>query len=251
LARQLARRNFTVAPLHGNRSQSQRERALSDLKRGRIQILVATDIASRGIDVEGLTHVVNYDVPHTPEDYVHRIGRTGRVDAIGDAFTLMSPDEQKDVTAIERFLGRTVPRVLLPDFDYKMRPREIADSVRTQGGHGGRHGHGLLARPRALSPEALPVAGGFPGHARRGSPFGGPLARQGGGGEGPLAEDHRRHGADPGRDPPARRRGNRGAAHRGPRNRPMDGGDAPDPARTARLAPGARLRRAEGIPAPV
>jgi len=140
LARQLARRNFTVAPLHGNRSQSQRERALNDLKRGRIQILVATDIASRGIDVEGITHVVNYDVPHTPEDYVHRIGRTGRVDAVGDAFTLMSPEEQKDVTAIERFLGRTVPRVLLPDFDYKMRPREIADSVRVHGGRGGRHG---------------------------------------------------------------------------------------------------------------
>ena len=129
LARQLARRNFTVAPLHGNRSQSQRERALADLKRGRIQILVATDIASRGIDVEGISHVVNYDVPHTPEDYVHRIGRTGRVDAVGDAFTLMSPEEQKDVIAIERFLGRTIPRVLLPDFNYKMRPKEIAQSV--------------------------------------------------------------------------------------------------------------------------
>jgi len=146
LARQLARRNFTVAPLHGNRSQSQRERALSDLKRGRIQILVATDIASRGIDVEGITHVVNYDVPHTPEDYVHRIGRTGRVDAVGDAFTLMSPDEQKDVTAIERFLGRTVPRVHLPDFDYKMRPREIADSGRPHGGRGSRHGGGHAGR---------------------------------------------------------------------------------------------------------
>jgi ATP-dependent RNA helicase RhlE len=145
LARQLARRNFSVAPLHGNRSQSQRERALSDLKRGRIQILVATDIASRGIDVEGITHVINYDVPHTPEDYVHRIGRTGRVDAVGDAFTLMGPDEQKDVAAIERFLGRTVPRVLLPDFDYKMRPREIADSVRSPGGQGGRHGGGHAA----------------------------------------------------------------------------------------------------------
>jgi len=132
LARQLARRNLTVAPLHGNRSQSQRERALGDLKRGRIQILVATDIASRGIDVEGITHVVNYDVPHTPEDYVHRIGRTGRVDAVGDAFTLMSPEEQKDLVAIERFLGRTIPRVLLPDFDYKMRPRELAVSVRSE-----------------------------------------------------------------------------------------------------------------------
>jgi ATP-dependent RNA helicase RhlE len=151
LARQLARRNFTVAPLHGNRSQSQRERALNDLKRGRVQILVATDIASRGIDVEGITHVVNYDVPHTPEDYVHRIGRTGRVDAVGDAFTLMSPEEQKDVTAIERFLGRTVPRVLLPDFDYKMRPREIdggrSHGGRSHGGRPGRQGGGYAGRP--------------------------------------------------------------------------------------------------------
>jgi ATP-dependent RNA helicase RhlE len=142
LARQLGKRNYTVAPIHGNRSQSQRERALGDLKRGRIQILVATDIASRGIDVDGISHIVNYDVPHSPEDYVHRIGRTGRMDAVGDAFTLMSPEEQKDFTAIERFLGRAVPRVMLPDFDYKMRPREIADSIRGSdrkggGGHGG------------------------------------------------------------------------------------------------------------------
>jgi ATP-dependent RNA helicase RhlE len=140
LARQLGKRNYAVAPIHGNRSQSQRERALGDLKRGRIQILVATDIASRGIDVEGISHVVNYDVPHTPEDYVHRIGRTGRVDAVGDAFTLMSPEEQKDFTAIERFLGRAVPRVMLPDFDYKMRPREIADSIRGDGARGGGRG---------------------------------------------------------------------------------------------------------------
>ncbi|HEX3111862.1 MAG TPA: DEAD/DEAH box helicase [Candidatus Eisenbacteria bacterium] len=140
VARQLGKRNYAVAPIHGNRSQSQRERALGDLKRGRIQILVATDIASRGIDVEGISHVVNYDVPHTPEDYVHRIGRTGRVDAVGDAFTLMSPEEQKDFTAIERFLGRAVPRVMLPDFNYHMRPREIADSIRGDGGGGGGRG---------------------------------------------------------------------------------------------------------------
>jgi ATP-dependent RNA helicase RhlE len=142
LARQLGKRNYTVAPIHGNRSQSQRERALGDLKRGRIQILVATDIASRGIDVDGISHIVNYDVPHSPEDYVHRIGRTGRMDAVGDAFTLMSPEEQKDFTAIERFLGRAVPRVLLPDFDYKMRPREIADSIRGSDRKGGGHGGG-------------------------------------------------------------------------------------------------------------
>ena len=141
LAKQLQRRNLSVAPIHGNRSQSQRERALADLKRGRIQILVATDIASRGIDVEGISHVVNYDVPHTPEDYVHRIGRTGRVEAVGDAFTLMSPEEMKDVVAIERFLGRSIPRVLLPDFDYKAKPRPM-DSSRGDGRSSGRGGRG-------------------------------------------------------------------------------------------------------------
>jgi ATP-dependent RNA helicase RhlE len=130
LSRQLVRRGLSVAALHGDRSQSQRERALRDLKRGRIQILVATDIASRGIDVDDISHVINFDVPHTPEDYVHRIGRTGRVEAVGDAFTFMSPEERRDVDAIERFLGRSVPRVTLPDFDYKRAasPRDPRDT---------------------------------------------------------------------------------------------------------------------------
>jgi ATP-dependent RNA helicase RhlE len=148
LARALQRRGLSVASLHGNRTQGQRERALADLRRGRVQILVATDIASRGIDVKDITHVINYDVPHTPEDYVHRIGRTGRVDAVGDAFTLMSPDEKKGVVAIERFLGQTILRVMVPDFDYDARgasePAFPAFGSRGGGGgHGGaRHGGG-------------------------------------------------------------------------------------------------------------
>ena len=145
LARQLQRKGHSVAALHGNRSQSQRERALSDLKRGRVDVLVATDIASRGIDVDDISHVINYDVPHTPEDYVHRIGRTGRVDATGDAFTLMSPEEQKDVIAIERFLGKSIPRVTLADFDYKMRPapEPRGDGYSDRGGRsGGDRGRG-------------------------------------------------------------------------------------------------------------
>jgi ATP-dependent RNA helicase RhlE len=137
LSRQLQRRGHSTAALHGNRSQGQRERALADLKRGRIQILVATDIASRGIDVEDISHVINYDVPHTPEDYVHRIGRTGRAEAIGDAFTLMSPEEHDDVSAIERFLGRTVPRVILPDFDYKKRAEKSVHGRERAGSDGG------------------------------------------------------------------------------------------------------------------
>ncbi len=129
LARQLQRRGHSVGALHDTRSQVQRERALNDLKRGRVQILVATDLASRGIEVDGISHVVNYDVPHSVEDYVHRIGRGNRSASVGDAFTLMSPEEQPHVAAIERFMGRTVPRVMLPDFDYRMRPKELSQAV--------------------------------------------------------------------------------------------------------------------------
>ncbi len=129
LARQLERRGHRVASLHGSDNQVQRERAVNDLKRGRVQILVATDVASRGIDTGGISHVVNYDVPQRPEDYLHRLGRTGQGDSAGDAFTLMSPEEQSAVAAVERFLGRTLPRVMLPDFDYRMRPTEIKQVV--------------------------------------------------------------------------------------------------------------------------
>jgi ATP-dependent RNA helicase RhlE len=138
LARQLDRLGHSVAALHGDRTQGQRERALSDLRRGKVQVLVATDIASRGIDVTDITHVINYDVPHTPEDYVHRIGRTGRVDALGDAFTLMANEEAKDLTAIERFLGHGIPRVILPDFDYKAAPPPRAAGASAHGGRGDR-----------------------------------------------------------------------------------------------------------------
>ena len=122
LARQLMRRGYAVAVLDEHPSQGDREQALEDLRRGRVQILVATEASARSLDVTGTAHVVNYDVPQTPEDYVHRLGRTGRSEPVGDAFTLMSPDEQKYVDAIERFLGRAIPRVMLPDFDYTMAP---------------------------------------------------------------------------------------------------------------------------------
>ncbi|HEY6866974.1 MAG TPA: DEAD/DEAH box helicase, partial [Candidatus Eisenbacteria bacterium] len=133
LSRQLKQRGHSVGVIHGDRSQSQRERALADLRRGRVQILVATDIASRGIDVDDISHVINYDVPHVPEDYVHRIGRTGRVGGSGDAFTLMSLEERGELEAIERFLGRSLPRVMMPDFDYHMRAAEISRAVHGSG----------------------------------------------------------------------------------------------------------------------
>src|SRR5205823_4405818 len=116
LARRLKAAGHEAAALHGDRSQSQRERALRDFKNGRISVLVATDIASRGIDVDDVTHVVNFDVPRAPDDYVHRIGRTGRMDASGEAITLVSPDESKDFAAIEAVLGKRVPRKTVEGF---------------------------------------------------------------------------------------------------------------------------------------
>jgi ATP-dependent RNA helicase RhlE len=125
VARQLQRRGYAVAVLDEHPNQGARESALEDLRRGRVQILVASDASARSLDVAGTAHVVNYDVPQTPEDYVHRLGRAGRADPVGDAFTLMSPEEQKYVAAIERLLGRAIPRVMLPDFDYGPQAREI------------------------------------------------------------------------------------------------------------------------------
>ena len=104
--------------MHADKSQGERTRALEDFKQGKIRVLVATDIAQRGLDVTGISHVINYDVPQQPEDYVHRIGRTGRAAASGDAFTFMSPDEISMVRTIERVIGQQIPRISVPGFDF-------------------------------------------------------------------------------------------------------------------------------------
>ena len=123
LAEYLVQHGVKAARIHGNRSQAQRTEALAGFKNGRYRVLVATDIAARGIDVEELSHVVNFDVPAVPEDYIHRVGRTGRAEATGDAFTFVSQDEEGDLRAIERAIRRSLPRVTLPDFDYRARPQ--------------------------------------------------------------------------------------------------------------------------------
>ena len=124
LADYLASEGVPNAKIHGNRSQAQRTDALEGFKSGRYRCLVATDIVARGIDVEQLEHVVNFDVPHLPEDYIHRVGRTARADATGDAFTFVSPEEEQDLAAIERAVGKRLPRVMVPDFDYAGRPKQ-------------------------------------------------------------------------------------------------------------------------------
>ncbi|MDE2236633.1 MAG: DEAD/DEAH box helicase, partial [Elusimicrobia bacterium] len=122
VARTLENNGLRCAVLHSNKTQAQRTQAMEAFRQRKHQILVATDLAARGIDVEHLSHVINFDVPQHPEDYVHRIGRTGRAFKVGDAITLMTFDEQRYVTAIESFIGQTIPRAALPDFPYRVAP---------------------------------------------------------------------------------------------------------------------------------
>jgi ATP-dependent RNA helicase RhlE len=124
LADFLERHGISTARIHGNRSQSQRTLALAGFKEGKHRVLVATDIVARGIDVEDLSHVINFDVPADPDSYIHRVGRTARADATGDAFTFVSPDEDRELQDIERALGKRLPRVTLPEFDYAKRTAE-------------------------------------------------------------------------------------------------------------------------------
>ena len=118
IAGRLEKSQHAVTVMHSNRSQSERTEALEGFRSGKYEVMVATDIAARGIDVAGVSHVINYDVPQHPEDYVHRIGRTGRAQAEGDAFTLMTAEEGPDVAAIERFIGQEIQRIKLKDFPY-------------------------------------------------------------------------------------------------------------------------------------
>ena len=119
IAHLLKRNNHAVAVLHSNRTQREREQALRGFRDGRYEVLVATDIAARGLDIADVSHVINYDVPQHPEDYIHRIGRTGRMEATGDAFTLMVAEDSRHVFAIERFISQKIPRIKLENFNYR------------------------------------------------------------------------------------------------------------------------------------
>ncbi len=125
IARKLLQSGVNTGTLHSNRSQNQRLAALRDFKTGKVRVLVATDIAARGIDVEGISHVVNFDFPPQPEDYVHRIGRTGRAKAVGDAISFVAPEDQANLRALERFISRGIPRKSAQEFDL----RESAEDV--------------------------------------------------------------------------------------------------------------------------
>jgi ATP-dependent RNA helicase RhlE len=127
LQKQLVKAGVAAERIHGNRSQSQRTEALAGFKAGKYRVLVATDIAARGIDVTALGHVVNFDVPLVPEDYIHRVGRTARAETTGDAFTFVAPDEEGELRGIERAIGKRLPRVTVPGFDYTAKPEGVLE----------------------------------------------------------------------------------------------------------------------------
>jgi ATP-dependent RNA helicase RhlE len=159
LAKYLGEQGIKVERIHGNRSQSQRTEALSGFKSGKYRVLVATDIAARGIDVTALGHVVNFDVPHVAEDYIHRVGRTARAEQTGAAYTLVSSEEEGDLRGIERAISQRLPRVTLPDFDYNARAE--APAARPQGngrGHQGPHSRQAARGPRAPHDPRAPRA---------------------------------------------------------------------------------------------
>lgn len=118
VVRHLRNSGIEAEALHADKTQAQRDRALEQFRKNELRVLVATDIAQRGLDISGISHVINYDVPQQPDDYVHRIGRTGRAAATGDAFTFMSPDEIATVRLIERVIGQSIDRISVPGFDF-------------------------------------------------------------------------------------------------------------------------------------
>ncbi|MGC9394906.1 MAG: DEAD/DEAH box helicase [Anaerolineae bacterium] len=155
LARDLLKRKYNAAALQGNMSQNQRQRALDGFRDGKFDILVATDVASRGIDVTDITHVINFDMPDTVDAYTHRIGRTGRVDQSGDAFTFTEPDDEAMVRNIEKLLGERIERRKLSDFDYgdfKPERQGQQQSRRTPAHQQRRRGRNSASRRQAHRP---------------------------------------------------------------------------------------------------
>jgi ATP-dependent RNA helicase RhlE len=177
LADQLEREGITATAIHGNKSQPQRLKALAEFKQGAVRVLVATDIAARGLDIEALPHVVNYELPHVPEDYVHRIGRTGRAGLSGEAISLVSPEERPELAAIEKLLGRRIARAPLPEHA-PVRPlaqptpvAAVSPRSQTRPAHaratGRKHDHPRERTPSERAHASAPVPAASPApHAR-------------------------------------------------------------------------------------
>jgi len=150
LAKVLTTDGFKVAELHSNRTPAQRSKAMEGFRRGAYQVMVATNVASRGLDVDHITHVISVDVPDVPEEYVHRIGRTGRAGAEGDAFILVAREEEQSLGRIERQIGQRLPRVTLPEFDYTLpAPKPAPDGGQRRPSGSGRPGSPRSGPPRS------------------------------------------------------------------------------------------------------
>jgi ATP-dependent RNA helicase RhlE len=196
--------------IHGNKSQSARTKALAEFKDGSLTVLVATDIAARGIDIDQLPHVVNYDLPNVPEDYVHRIGRTGRAGATGEAVSLVCVDEHQMLKDIEKLIKQTLPRDVIPGFEpdptAKPQPIQLRSGDRGQQGRGGRpgggRGNGGGQRTAAAAPQ--PARSGQP----RTQGNGGQQRAQGNGQQRPAGSNGQ--GARSGNGNGGGRSGNRG-----------------------------------------
>jgi len=230
LAEQLGRDGIDAAAIHGNKSQGQRVRALDDFKAGRASILVATEVASRGLDIEDLPHVVNYELPMVPEDYIHRIGRTGRAEKTGDAISLVCVDEAPLLREIERLLGRSIPSEVIPGFEPDRSIRAEPIRQRSAGPR--------FANPaRGGGPRAIPVAqrGGAGAHRDRGAavishgPIRHPAAVGVDRSQGPRRDGPRP--SAPGSDI------NRGGGIPGPRRHSNNGGPRPGQSGPRRPAP--------------
>jgi ATP-dependent RNA helicase RhlE len=186
IARKLEQSGISTATLHSNRSQSQRLHALRGFKSGAVRVLVATDIAARGIDVEGISHVINYDFPPQPEDYVHRIGRTGRAQAIGDAISFVTSEDYGSLRSLEKFISRGIPRKKMEDFDYTEEKEPVswqpsegrrpAASGRQDASRSPQHSRpGQTSRPRQTSrPGQHARPAHAPGSSRGARPGAGP-----------------------------------------------------------------------------
>ncbi len=159
LARQIGQAGFRATSLHSNRSQNQRQAALNGFKDGRYQIMVATDIAARGLDVENISHVINFDMPDTADAYIHRIGRTGRMERTGDAFTLVTAEDGELIRTLEKIMQKPLQRRTLADFDYKAAPPpRPATASRKSHGTGSSRNHKAAAarKPRQAAPAWKP-----------------------------------------------------------------------------------------------
>jgi ATP-dependent RNA helicase RhlE len=211
LAEQLDKSGISALPIHGNKSQSARERALGEFKAGKLRVLVATDIAARGIDIDALPHVVNYELPNTPEDYVHRIGRTGRAGAVGEAVSLVCVDEFKLLADIEKLMKRRLEQVVIPGFepDLSVAPEPLRKTPPPRAPRaGGKPGsNGNAARQGAGKGGNAPKKPASPGKGKPAAPVPGnrPTGNKPAGGKPAGSPGHgprRPHG--PGKPPAAR-----------------------------------------------